>query len=153
LRYAETIPGEGPGAFSLISIRRIKMSEEIRTATVKLSQEEAAGGHVFVDRSILHARVNEKEWGELGDVFIADEEEHVVAWTTPVSMAVRSKRLEVVEEEKVKVKGKDINITDAAQEMADEAKIDVLKIQPTGRGGTQITKGDVKRYIQAQEKD
>lgn len=125
------------------------MTEKLRTATVKLSEEEASASRIFAERSILHARANKKEWGEIGDVFIADEKEHKVAWTTSVSVAVRNGRLVVIGEEEAEIKGDQIDITEAAEKMAKEAKIDLLKVQPTGRGGTQITKGDVQRFIKA----
>lgn len=123
---------------------------EVTAIDVKLSEEDQAHSRIFSDRSTLHARVNSEEWGAIGEVFISDGETHRVAKTDGVNFALRSGLLvQVGDEAEQAVDLEEIDITRTAQETIEDLELDATKIQPTGHGGTQITKADVDRYVKS----
>lgn len=131
----------------------------MRVVIVKRHPEESARGGLFAERDHLHKLAAPKEWPD-GDVFIADDEKHTLAYTTGVDQAISTRRLVKVSEKDLETKAKaasespkepeagEIQVTAAALKLADEAGVNLEEVVPTGAAG-QVTKSDVDRAIMA----
>lgn len=122
---------------------------EIACVTVKRHPEESARNGVFWERDHQHFLANPGEWGEMdGEVFIADDLEHLVADTSAVRQAIKINRLVEVEKSTVLWIDSEVKATDAARALAQENDLDLALIAPTGKDG-QVTLNDVKAAIRA----
>lgn len=128
------------------------VNTEVEVVRVKLEEEEAARGAVFYERNAQHAQARlGRPMDDIADaeVTVKGEKEFTVANTPAVREAIRVGRLVLVG--KAKVKEAKIYATQAAVDLAAENEIDMSKVTPTGRQGTQITKGDVQRTVKQVE--
>lgn len=124
---------------------------QIKTLQVRLSPEEFAHGRVFGEINPLHGRVNPDAFGVQGDVFLTTDEVYTVAATVAVRKAIKNGRLVAGIEDSapVVVDPDKIEITRAAKALVEDHDLDIARISATGKGGAQITKADVDRYMKA----
>jgi len=104
------------------------------TILVQLSPEEIKRGAVFWEKHRAHA--TEAGWAD-GEVWIADDGLHVVAETAAIRKAVKINRLSAIP----------VSVSRAAQQLADENGVEVLRLYPGSGKLGQVTIADVRAVL------